>query len=215
MAADLPDQPAQSEVFTAPPVSTLWRRVLGWCCLLTLVGLIGLGVFLDCFGRVDRAQPAQAIVVLGAGILPDGQPGDSLCARTRQAVALYHRKLAPVLIFTGGQGDFGRPESIIASEMALAQGVPATALLLEQRSTSTRENIRNAAEICHAHGWTRVIVVSDPYHLWRARHECAQASLVAYPSPAFTCLRSRHLGMRLLWTARETLLVIRDRLLPG
>src|SRR5438093_278096 len=51
---------------------------------LCLAAFLALAVFLDAYGQVDRAAPAQAIVVLGARVTAAGLPGDSLRARTLQ-----------------------------------------------------------------------------------------------------------------------------------
>jgi len=177
---------------------------------ILLAGLLGIAVSLDHFGQIERARPAPVIVVPGARVLRDGSAGDSLRTRTRKAVALYRRGLAGNLLFTGGQGDFGRPESIVAAELAQSLGVPAEDILREDHSHSTRENVENAAEICRAHGWRRVIVVSDPYHLWRARYLFARDGITAYPSPALDCERNRKPLLRLEWTLREALAVIHE-----
>jgi len=175
-----------------------------------LAGLLVMAISLDRFGQVERARPAPVIVVPGARVLPDGSPGDSLRARTRKAVELYRRGLSSKLLFTGGQGDYGRPESIVAAELAKTLGVPAGDILREDRSHSTRENARYAAKICREHGWRQLIVVSDPYHLWRARYLFAREGLIAYPSPARDCERNRKPLLRIQWTLRETLAVIKE-----
>lgn len=185
-------------------------RIAVWLLGVPLVAAIGLGIFLDAYGQVERARPAQAIVILGARVTAKGLPGDSLTARTLHAVQLYRQHLAPKIICTGGVGDHPPAEAVAAAELAKAQDVPAADLLLETTSTSTMENVRNAVAICRQQGWTRVIVVSDPYHLWRARRDFALVGITAYPSPARNCLRNTRTLLRIEWVARETLLVIRD-----
>lgn len=183
--------------------------------LLVLFGIamavfLAIAISLDRFGQVERARSAPVIVVLGSRVLRDGSPGDSLRARTRKAVALYRRGLSGKLLFTGGQGDYGRPESLVAAELAESLGVPAEDIMRENHSHSTRENARHAAEICRAHDWREVIVVSDPYHLWRARYLFAREGIAAHPSPATECARNRKPLLRLQWTLRETLAVINE-----
>ena len=163
-------------------------------------------LFLDAYGQYDRTQPAQAIVVLGARVDENGLPGTSLRARTLHAVQLYHQGLAPKIICTGGVGTNPPAEAKAAALLALRHGVPAADVLLEDESTSTWENVSNTARICRAHGWTKVIVVSDPYHLWRARRNFETMGLMAYPSPTL----NRQPLLRLHMTAREAILVLRD-----
>ncbi|HOF86650.1 MAG TPA: YdcF family protein [Armatimonadota bacterium] len=194
-----------------PPRTRRLLRVVGLLAACAVLAVLGLGGFLDAYGQRERARPAQVIIVLGARLSPDGQPGDSLQARVRHAVTLYRRGFAPALLFTGGQGaDEPRPESVAARELAINLGVPARATSLETASTSTRENARFAADICREQGWTTAIVVSDPYHLWRGQRNLRQAGITAYPSPARACRRNREWPLRVQWTARETLAVLRD-----
>lgn len=185
-------------------------RFLRWPALVLLLAWAGLAGLLDHFGQTDRARPADAIVVLGARVTPQGVPGDSLRGRTLAAAALYRRKLAPKLICTGGVGRYPPAEARAAATLAEQQGVPAGDILLEERSTSTWENAQNAAAICREHGWRRVIVVSDPYHLWRARRDFALAGIEAYPSPAKGVERNRRPLLRVIWASREALSVVRD-----
>ncbi|MHB0936948.1 MAG: YdcF family protein [Armatimonadota bacterium] len=187
-----------------------WRRIILLLAGIPLAVLLVVTLSLDRFGQVERARPAPVIVVLGARVLPDGSPGDSLRARMRKATALHRQGLAKKLILTGGQGDYGRPESVVATGMAIAQGIPPGDILRETRSHSTRENVRFAAEICRAHGWTQVIVVSDPYHLWRARYLFRREGITAYTSPARECERNTKLPLRIQWTLREALAVMNE-----
>lgn len=187
------------------------RKMTAWIFggVALLCAAFGLGMLLlNSYGKTDRAQKAQAIVVLGANVQPGGKCGPSLHARTEHAVALYHKKLAPLIIFTGGLGENAPAESVAASQLAHKLGVPTNAMLREETSTSTWENIGNASALCKARGISRVIVVSDGYHLWRARRNFAAHEIEAFPSP---CSRE-YSGAQTWMTAREVLSVTRDLL---
>lgn len=203
---------------SAAPPSCHRIRLLHWCRIFAVFGLLGLlivGIFLDRYGQRERAQPAQAIVILGSNLIGPHQAGDSLQARIRKAIALYRQGWAPMLLCTGGVEKTLPAESVVITELLLSAGIPAQAITREERSTSTYENVRYATEICRAHGWTRVIVVSDPYHLWRGQFLFARKGITAYPSPALDCRRNRLPLLRIGWTAREALLVVRDVLRAG
>lgn len=174
-----------------------------------LVSLVGFGAvlaFLDRWGQRDRAQKADAIVVLGAHVMANGQPSRSLRNRAQAGAALYRRGLAPKVITTGGIGTYPPAESLVAARVVEKSGVPARDILSEETSTTTLENATNAAAICRAHGWKRVIVVSDPYHLWRARRDFEKQGLQAYTSPAL----NHSPRTRLRMTVREVSAVVRD-----
>ena len=180
--------------------------------LLTLAGvplyLAIVGAFLVRYGAQDRARKADAIVIFGARVNANGQASPILRARTRHAFELWQRGLAPKIVCTGGVGDFPPAEACVSEQLLKNWGVPQSAILVEDRSTSTRENARNAAALL-ARG-ARVIAVSEPFHLWRCERECARFSLVAFPSPDTQGWSALRWQSRCYYAAREALIVTRD-----
>ena len=53
-------------------------------------------------------------------------------------------------------------------ELLLAEGVSDDCIYLEDRSTTTYENLRNARTILASRGTTEIIIVTDAYHGLRA-----------------------------------------------
>jgi uncharacterized SAM-binding protein YcdF (DUF218 family) len=166
--------------------------------ILTLLLLYPLCLsLLDAYGLQDRAQPAEAIVVLGSRVYPGGVPGPSLTRRSQHAAELFSQGLAPRIVCTGGQGDSTIPsEAQVACGLIAAAGVPASALLREDRSHSTEENALYTAALLAPLGVRRVLIVSDSYHLFRAEVLFRQAGLEPVSSPAM--IR----GARLHWVER-------------
>lgn len=172
--------------------------------------------FLDNYGQVERAQNAiaqnadalsvDAIVVLGSHVRSDGQAGNSLTRRARHAAALYHKKVAAFIVCTGAIGDHAPSEAQSAAQILQHEGVPDSAILLEEQSHSTWQNIVNTTAICRKRGWTKVVVVSEPYHLWRAERNFRDCGIAAFASPA----QNPPPRVRLQMVARECLSVIRD-----
>jgi uncharacterized SAM-binding protein YcdF (DUF218 family) len=155
--------------------------------MLALLGLVlfaWLWAQIDRFGQVDRAQPADVIVVLGARVWPSGRPSGALARRTFHAVKLYQEGLAAAMVFSGGLGTHPPTEAQAAARLAMDQGVPPEAIVLEDKGHSTEESAFFVSEIMRARGWQRAIVVSDAYHLWRAKLLFGRAGVEAYPSPA-------------------------------
>jgi uncharacterized SAM-binding protein YcdF (DUF218 family) len=111
--------------------------------------------------------PADALIVLGAQVHRNGRPSAALRGRVRRAVALYHAGLAPRLVVTGGVGEAGIAEASVMQALAVAGGVPEWAVLIEPRATRTLESARAIGVIGRQAGWRSVIIVSDPFHLWR------------------------------------------------
>jgi uncharacterized SAM-binding protein YcdF (DUF218 family) len=141
--------------------------------------------------------------VLGARVLPNGQPSPALRARIEKAVDLYHQGVAPRLLFSGGVGVNPPSEARVMRELAVQLGVPSEACLLEEQSHSTEQNARFSAELLRSLGARRVVVVSDPYHLLRARQYFRLHGFEVATSPAFLTARNMQLVDRIYWTVRE------------
>lgn len=138
----------------------------------------------DQFGFGDRAQQADAIVVLGSMVYPGGRIGPSLERRVEWAAALYKRGLAPTVICSGGVGTNPPAEAVVACARLIQLEVPETALLREDQSHNTEQNAAFTAAMLRARDWHSVIVVSDGYHLYRAAQMFERTGMSVYPSPA-------------------------------
>ena len=157
---------------------------------------------------------ADAIVVLGARVLPGGVPGGALRARVQRGVALWREGAAPLLVLSGGVGDHPPAEAEVMRALCLELGVPDEALLLEAHSRSTWDNARFTAALLRERGLGRVLLVTDPFHLFRARQHFWLQGVDAEPVAAPLDDRNLGLGERLAWRVRETFAVLyRPRLL--
>lgn len=187
---------------TRTAVRKLVRGLLFLLPALAL-GIAALAWRIDAYGQADRAEPADAIVILGAAVAPGGYAGNSLHERTMRAVELHRRGLAPRIICTGGVGRYPPSEASVEARVAMKAGVRREDLFLEETSKSTWGNAVNASDICRQHGWKRVIVVSDPYHLWRAKRDFERAGLSATTSPALKSTLNTEPYSRVKMTLRE------------
>ncbi|MEJ6390932.1 YdcF family protein [Gymnodinialimonas ulvae] len=109
-----------------------------------------------------------AIVVLGAAVWPDG-PSPTLRRRVAHGASLYHAGAGRVVICCGGLGRHPPSEASAMADLLRSADVPASAIHLEDQSTNTTENLRFALPILRDLGTNRVLIVSDAYHLPRAR----------------------------------------------
>lgn len=110
----------------------------------------------------------KAIVILGAAVWPDG-PSPTLMRRTKHAADLWAETPDAVVVPCGGLGKHPPTEASVMTDILMAQGVPEQAILPEDKSTSTYENLRNAAMILKPRGISTVTVVTNGYHGPRAR----------------------------------------------
>jgi uncharacterized SAM-binding protein YcdF (DUF218 family) len=109
----------------------------------------------------------DAIIVLGTPANLDGTPSPEQRERTLEGVREFKAGVAPHLIFTGGPAHNQFVEAHTMAVLALAQEVPADAILEEGQAQNTVQNIFYSQRIMAAHGWTSAEVVSSPSHLPR------------------------------------------------
>jgi uncharacterized SAM-binding protein YcdF (DUF218 family) len=177
--------------------------VLLFLSLLCILGFAAVCFNINYHGRQDLAQPADAIVVLGAQVLPNGQPGPDLRSRTEHAVSLYWAGLAPRLICAGGVRDDAASAAAVCKALAVELGTPTEAIFLADGSANTEEDAREVAAVMQQHGWQSAVVVSHPLHLYRAKLFCEREGLTVYTSPTTTDLDRIDLPLRGYYTMRE------------
>jgi uncharacterized SAM-binding protein YcdF (DUF218 family) len=163
------------------------RRLLWIALLLTLTAL--LGYLVDISIRIGRqstrneARPADAILVLGAAEYR-GRPSPVLRARLDHALDLYKRKMAPLLITTGGAGgDPDYTEGGVGRSYLIEHNVPSEAIIVEPEGETTAHSTAAAGEILERMGLKTCILVSDGYHIFRAKKMLESRGIKVYGSP--------------------------------
>lgn len=109
----------------------------------------------------DSLEPADAVIVVG-GNGPE---------RLVTAVGLLRSGIGRTLIVSGGPYEHARRllnSAEIMRDEALAVGVPASQLVVDDRATSTYENAVGTAALMRANGMRTAILVTSPYHTRRA-----------------------------------------------
>jgi uncharacterized SAM-binding protein YcdF (DUF218 family) len=132
---------------------------------------------------VDEAQPADAIIVLGAAEYR-GRPSPVLEARLNHALILYLKGMAPRVITTGGAG--GDPvftEGSVGRSYLTKHGVPPEAVVVEREGETTAQSVAAVAEIMRRMNLKSAIVVSDGYHIFRVKKMLESSGLKVYGSP--------------------------------
>ena len=134
----------------------------------------------------DEARPAQAIVVLGAAQYA-GKPSPVLRARLDHALDLWNRRLATLLILTGGTGSGDTTsEAAVGRTYARKHGVPDSAILVESEGRTTSESMKAVAGMLEVRGLQSALLVSDPFHMLRLRILARRFGFTPYTSPTQT-----------------------------
>lgn len=186
-----------------------WRRPLLVAGILLSLLVFYIGVtFIQVWqaSRHDGAAPAEAIVVLGAAQY-DGRPSPALERRLEHALELYRRRLAPLVVVTGGRQEGDRfTEATVGYNYLRARGVPDQAIRKEVQGHTTYESLAATARFLRTEGVDRVILVSGPAHSKRLDGIADAVGLDAVISPADGSASLRSL-------ARETVAVSIGRIL--
>jgi uncharacterized SAM-binding protein YcdF (DUF218 family) len=105
---------------------------------------------------------------------------------------------------TGGRGEGARvSEAASGRRWAAARGVDPAAILTEEISQTTSQNLIGAAAVMRRTGLRTALLVSDPLHLPRATRMARDLGMRVEPSPAPTT-RYRSLSTRLPFLVRES-----------
>jgi uncharacterized SAM-binding protein YcdF (DUF218 family) len=178
----------RSLVWKLSRIRRMRRVLLGLLVLVLAYFAVTTTLVARWMGKDERPR-VDAIVVLGAAQY-DGRPSAIYEARLEHAVELWRQDVAPLLVFTGGKEPGDRfTEGGSGARWAVARGVPETAVLTEERSRTTYQNLAGAMRALERRndgGRHRIVVVSDPFHMFRAVRQAADLGMDAYPSPTRT-----------------------------
>ena len=116
----------------------------------------------------DSSAQADAIVVLGAGVIGACVPNLNGTRRVLLGARLFKDGRAPLLIITGGSMSGDCPVADAMGRLALDAGIPADKILLERQSLNTHENGERTAPLLRERNVSRVLIVTDRLHMRRA-----------------------------------------------
>lgn len=135
-----------------------------------------------------QLKDIQAIVVLGGGKnneAPEFDNQDTVnrwtLQRLRYGAYLQQQTGKPILV-TGGAPYGGRPEAVTMAE-TLKRDFHAKKIWIEDQSKDTAENATYSATILKEHGFQRIAIISQAWHLPRAIPLFEQQGLTVYPAP--------------------------------
>ena len=137
--------------------------LLGILCYAALIGLVY-------YWEVNVPQSAEydGIIVLGAQVLPTGQPSVQLQWRLDKAMECY-RENPCYMVVCGAQGaNEPEPEGDVMRRVLLEAGIPEEHVISDPHSADTKQNIRNAWAILQELGCQKPLIVTSDYHLPRA-----------------------------------------------
>lgn len=148
--------------------------VMLWLAAIGTVWLVSLWE-----NREPPRTDTDAIIVLGAQVLPSGQPNRILKTRLEMAAEAYRAAPRPI-VCCGAQGnDEPAPEGLVMRNYLIGLGLPEADIQAETASYNTYENLDNAKALLPPSARSVLIVTSD-YHVARALWIAQDKGLTAY-----------------------------------
>lgn len=173
------------------------------------IGIIGwIAGRIIAVGWSEGAKNADVIVVLGAAQY-DGVPSPIFQARLDHAADLYNQKYASLIITTGSglAGDL-YSEAQAGKTYLINKGIPAAKIMVDDASSTTKQNLTRVASIAKEQGLESIIIVSDPFHLYRARIIAEDLGLSVFTSPTRTSPIEKKRRTLVQFIAREVVLIL-------
>jgi vancomycin permeability regulator SanA len=126
---------------------------------------------------VADVPATEFALVLGAGVRWDGKPSRILQGRLNVARALFESGKARRIIVSGSPESRGHSEPVVMRHYLVSQGIPASAVVLDESGVGTWSSCRRAAQ---DFGLREITVVTTLFHLRRAVALCRRAGIDAF-----------------------------------
>ncbi len=164
------------------------KRVLQCFIVICIVGIttvFGINIFVKSSVKNKiisqesalKLKDVSCILVLGAGVKPDGKPSLMLKDRLDKAIELYKAKVAPKILMSGDHGTVGYDEVDEMKNYAMKAGVPSKDIFMDHAGFSTYESMYRAKEIFQI---KKMVIVTQEYHLYRALYDANKFDIEAF-----------------------------------
>jgi uncharacterized SAM-binding protein YcdF (DUF218 family) len=124
---------------------------------------------------IDALPESDVVILLGGA-------ADS---RILYALRIYRAGKAPRILLSGGNLPWLRaavPEAQQMANLLIELGAPPSALILETKSQTTRENAVDTAAVLREHGWRSGLLVTSEAHMPRALAAFQKVGLDVVPA---------------------------------
>lgn len=181
--------------------------------------LVGIGSFFTVEYKIfsfkaETEAKTDYVLVLGAGLKHGDRLGEVLVSRLERGLELMRARPGGKIIVSGGQGaDETRTEASAMREYLMARGVEASRILVEDKSTTTVQNIEFTKKLLMAEqpgGIPSLSLVTSEFHLYRASELANREGLRVYSFAART--PSREL---MNYAIREYFAVVKNWVMRG
>ncbi len=151
-----------------------WLRVSIYLLMSTAtLSYLSLLIIISTYANNLLAHPpthkSDVALILGNRAYLNGAPNPCLTGRVDEGLLLYKHGLATQLAMSGGRDhEDDQIEAQVMEAYARSKDFKGN-ILIESRSSSTLENLEFSQATLQATGVKSVIIVSEPYHMWRIK----------------------------------------------
>ena len=188
----------------------VWSLIRIVCPLLVVAVLAffaGMTCFIFGYDKPQGEEDLDVLVVLGADVRGTS-PSPSLERRLEAACAYAKEHPKTLLILSGGKGeDEEISEAECMQQYLIAHGIPAESLFLEDKSTSTHENLLFSDQLTGC-GKKKTGIVSNSFHVHRATllaRKLGYKEVVALPAKTSRIMLPH-------WLVRESLAMVKEKM---
>jgi vancomycin permeability regulator SanA len=167
--------------------AALWRRLPWLVRKVPVAGLVVLVLAAVPFGWTRMAArghlfdaadvpAADVVLVLGSQVTPEHEPMPVLRGRLDTAAQLVRDGWVRVVLVSGDAGGHSGNETSVMTAYLRRQGVEADRIVADPHGLDTYDSCLRAKQV---YGLTRLLVVTQPYHLSRAVALCRNVGVDA------------------------------------
>jgi vancomycin permeability regulator SanA len=155
------------------------RRAISFILLLVIVIPLYVAGNIWYTAKNTTVEKSDVILVMGAAQF-DGRPSEVLLARLNQAKSIFKAGLAPRIYTVGGGAPGDRTTEAAASKAWLIDnGISKTNVLAIAKGRDTLSSTKAYVEQIRKSNFTSVVIVTDPYHCYRALKMARDHGLIA------------------------------------
>ncbi len=134
---------------------------ISWFAVHTMLILID--------GLTDDAQVVDMAVVFGNEVTPDGKPSGRLKARLDKAIEVFNNQQTKILMVSGGMGKEGFDEATVMAKYLNENHIPQENIIIDSDGINTESTVQNTLKIMKKNNFHSVMVVSQYFHISRAK----------------------------------------------
>ena len=145
------------------------RNILKWTFIIFSIWFCGHVFYLVYDGLQKPSLQADVAMILGNKVNEDGSLSERLEKRMEVGLNLYFEKKVNKIIVSGGLGKEGHYEGDKMHDYLLKNGVPNSAIIVDNLGNNTELTVKNVTEINKEVPFENIIIVSQYFHITRTK----------------------------------------------